>query len=257
VDNIRFIFWEGLKVLTLVLLGFLAAKSVASLDPSEQGMAPKRFSIVKSGLYCLILILVVLGAICAGNDVAAEVYHWTSQANLDHSQPARAYDNAVRAVRVRPGNLRYWRQVVLAKIGLHQFESALDDRPAFESLTKGSLDEEDAYRFILCDFHLGRYESVVRAAQKLIDLNPRYAAPYILQGLSDTALGKYDQAEKAFLAVLQIYPNHQAAVEGLAHTYFLWGKRSAATDVLTETAKYAFPPEARKRFEDLKAIYAQ
>lgn len=256
-DNIRFIFWEGLKVLTLVLLGLLATKSVASLGSREQGRESKRLPILKGLLYSPILILAALGAVCAGNDVAAEVYDWTSQGSLARSQLGRAYDNAVRAVRIRPGVIRYWRQVVLAKIAAHQFESALDDRPAFEWLSNGSPDEEDAYRFALCDFYLGRYDSVISATQQLIAQNPRYAAPYVLEGLSQTAKGKYDEAEKAFLAVLQIYPNHQAAVEGLAHTYFLWGKRTAATSVLNETAKYAFPPDAKKRFEDLKAIYAQ
>ena len=72
-----------------------------------------------------------------------------------------------------------------------------------------------------------------------------------------SAQKKYADAELTFLDILQRYPTNQAAVEGLAQTYYLAGKRDLAIQLLDETAKYSFPPGARKRFEALKALYGR
>ena len=81
--------------------------------------------------------------------------------------------------------------------------------------------------------------------------------PYILQGDVLTAQRKYGEAQQAFLAALQILPTDQAAVEGLAHAYFLEGNRQQALKVLEETSKLPFSIEAQKRFEALKGLYGQ
>jgi len=257
VEKISFIFWEAIKVLSLALLALLAAKAVASLPSWGTDGTIKRPWWVKGVLYSAILILVLLGAWNVGHDVAAESYLWASQDNMEHSQFVKAYTNALRAVRLRPGVVRYWRALVAAKVYLQQFESALDDLPALQAVNDGELDEKDSYRFAACYFFLVRYDKAISLTQQLIRDNRFYASPYVLQGMAYTALRKYSQAEQTFLAVLQMFPDHQAAVEGLAHAYFLAGNRARALAVLNETTKYHFSPEAKKRFEALKGLYGQ
>ena len=95
-EIIRFIFWEAAKVLGLVFLGMVAAKAVASL------LVPKAW--MKTALYAVILACAGLGAWLAGNDVAAEVYMWSSGSNLARGDLVKAYANAVQAVHMRPNN---------------------------------------------------------------------------------------------------------------------------------------------------------
>jgi hypothetical protein len=57
--------------------------------------------------------------------------------------------------------------------------------------------------------------------------------------------------------VLQIFPNNQAAVEGLARADYLDGNRQQALAILNDTAKFPFPPPLRQRFEALKGLYDQ
>jgi tetratricopeptide (TPR) repeat protein len=257
VEKIRFIFWEVMKILSLAFLGLLAAKAVATWHSSKLSEDASRNRWVKGALYSAMLALIGLGAGNVGYDVAGEAYLWASEGNVEHSQPDKAYSNALRAVQLRPGFLRYWRQLETSKVYLRQFQSALDDMPALRAVSGGVLDENDAYRFVVCYFYLGQYDKVISASDQLIQQNSQFAAPYVLQGLAYTAEQKYPDAERSFRSALQIFPNHQAAVEGLARAYFLAGERAKALAVLDETSKYAFPPEARKRFEALKGLYAQ
>lgn len=248
-EVIRFIFWEAVKVLGLVLLGLVSTQAVAALTV--------RKGWVKPALYALILALAGLGSWYAGNDVAAEVYMWSSNSNLARGDLVKAYSNALRAVSLRPNNLSYWHALILAKIRLQQLQSALDDEPAVQALSKGQLDEVDEYQFALCSFFLGQNDQVVATTVRLIRQNPSYAAPYVLQGLAYTAEKKYAEAEQSFLAVLQIFPTHQGAVEGLARAFYLGGDRRRALKVLEATAKFPFSPQGRERFEALKGLYDQ
>ncbi len=140
---------------------------------------------------------------------------------------------------------------------LQQFQSALDDEPAVRAVSKGGLDEKDEYQFALCSHFLGQDDNVVATTLRLIRQNPSYAAPYVLQGLAYTTEKKYPEAQQSFLAVLQIFPNNQAAVDGLARAFYLGGDRRQALTVLDETAKFPFPESARQRFEALKGLYGQ
>ena len=218
-ELIRFIFWEAAKVLGLVFLGMVSAKAVAALTVHK--------SWIKLPLYALILGLAGLGAWYAGNDVAAQVYMWSCDSNLDQGDRVKAYSNATQAVSLRPNNLSYWHSLMQAKIHLNQLQSVLDDEPAVRALSNGNLDEEDEYQFALCWFFLGQYDKVVATTLRLIRQNPSYAAPYVLQGLAYTAEKKYPEAQQSFLAVLQIFPNNQAAVEGSGARLLSW-RRSAA-----------------------------
>ncbi len=251
-ETVRFLFWEVIEVLSLALLGLMGAKAVAGLG---QGLGARRA--LKAALYVAIAVLVALGARTIGYDAAAQLYLSTSRDNIDHTEYVKAYVNALQAVELRPSSLRYWRALTLAKMAVRQFQSAVDDLPAYESLTGGQLDEEDQYDFALCYFYLNEYDRVIALTRKLISENRFYAAPYVVQGLAYAAEKKYRDAELSFLGVLQTFPSHQAAVEGLAHAYFLDGNRSAALNVLDQTARHSFSPEARQRFEALKALYAQ
>ncbi len=248
-EIIRFIFWEAAKVIALVFLGVVSAKAVAGLA------VPRAW--IKPALYALILALVGAGAWEAGNDVAAEVYLWTCNSNLDRGDLAKAYSNALQAVRLRPNSLSYWHTLLAVKIRLNQPQSVLDDEPAVRALSHGDLDEVDEYQFALCRYVLGQYDKVVAITLHLIRQNPSYAAPYVLQGLAYTAEKKYPEAQQSYLAVLRIFPNNQAAVEGLARAFYLGGNRQKALDLLDETAKVPFPPPVRQRFEALKGLYDQ
>ena len=246
-EIIRFIFWEAAKILGLVFLGMVAAKSVAGL------ITPKAF--VKTILYSLIVVFAMLGAWFAGNDVAAEVYMWSS--DREAGDVVKSYANAYQAVTLRPNNLSYWHSLVRAKMSMRQLESVLEDEPAVTALSGGALDEEDEYQFSLCEFFLGRNDKVIADMLRLIRQNPSYAAPYVLQGLAYTAERKFPEAQQSFTQVLRIFPNNQAAVENLAAAYYLGGDRQKALDVLNETAKFPFASAERQRFEALKGLYEQ
>jgi tetratricopeptide (TPR) repeat protein len=246
-EIVRFIFWEAAKVLGLVFLGMVAAKAVAAL------LTPKAW--LKTVLYSLIVAFAILGAWFAGNDVAAEIYMWSS--NREPGNLVKAYANAYQAVNMRPNNLSYWHSLMRTKMSMRQLESVLDDEPAITALSGGSLDEEDEYQFSLCKFFLGQNDKVVATTLRLIRQNPSYAAPYVLQGLAYTAEKKYPEAQQSFTAVLQIFPNNQAAAENLARAYYLGGDRQKALAVLDETAKFPFGSAERQRFEALKGLYDQ
>ena len=248
-EVIQFAFWETVKVLGLVFLGLVASKSVAALAVRQAWIKP--------ALYALILALAGVGAWEAGNDVAAQVYRSSSSNNLSRGELVKGYSNALQAVSLRPNNLNYWRALRQSKVRLGQLQSALDDEPAMRALSNGDMDEVDEYEFALYSYFLGQYDKVVATTLRLIRQNPAYAAPYVLQGLAYTAEKKYPEAQQSFLGVLQIFPNNQAAVEGLARAFYLGGDRQRARAVLDETAKFPFPPPARERFEALKGLYDQ
>jgi tetratricopeptide (TPR) repeat protein len=248
-ETIRFVFWEIAKVLALVFLAVVAVKSLRSAQ------APIRW--LKTPLYVLILVFVALGAWYAGNDVAAEVYMWSADSSLARGDLVRAYANAIQAVNLRPNNLSYWHTLMRTKMTMRQLDSVLDDQPSITALSGGNLDEEDEYQFSLCDFFLGHYDKVITTTLRLIRQNPAYGAPYVLQGLACTAEKKFPEAQQSFLAVLQIFPNNQAAVENLARAYYLGGDHERSRAVLDETSKFPFDPSARARFEALKGLYDQ
>ena len=249
--DIRFVFWEGMKALSLAFLGLLAVKSIGNLA------GQRKLGTARITLYAVVLGLVGLGARIIGDDTASELYRWAAEDNLKQGDYSKAYENGLRAVNLRPGQITNWRTLASAKLYQDQFESVLADLSAFQSLSGGDLDESEAYRFALCHFYLGEYDKVISSTERLIERNRSYAAPYVLQGNAYTILGKHAEAEGSFLAILQQFPNNQPAVEGLAHEYFLEGQRARALAVLTETTKYSFPSEARTRFEALKQLYAQ
>jgi len=235
VEQLRFIFWELLKILGVAFTSLLAAKAVAS-----------RLARAKPWLYAVILALVGFGAWNLGYDIAAEVYYWASLSDAQNSRLSNAYLNSLQAVGLRPGVPRYWQALEAAKFSLGQFASVIDDLPAIQRLTGGDLDEVNSYRFAVCLFALGRYDEALSITERVISQNRFYMPPYILQGDVLTAQRKYGEAQQAFVAVLQILPTDQAAVEGLAHAYFLEGNRQQALKVLNETSKLPFQPRRKK-----------
>lgn len=241
----HFIFVEGLKTFVLIFLALLAAKIA--------GVAGRR-SWVKWALYLAIIVLTVLGASAVGKDAAAEIYNRAaeSQTNI-----LLAYTNALRAVRLRPGVLRYWQTLEELKVRSRQFQSALNDEPALLQLSHGKLSDADAVRFATCRYFLGDYEQALAESQRLIQRSPFMPVAYAVEGLSYTALKQYPPAEKAYLTLLGMVPTDVDAVTGLARAYYLEGDAGRAQSVLDATRHYAFSPAARKRFEELKALYAE
>jgi tetratricopeptide (TPR) repeat protein len=270
-DAIRFIFWETLKVLSLAFLGVLGAKAVGGLrlpaKPEEAAFPSdlarrvnarpqiSRLSGTKLALYAVALALVALGARSIGNDLAAEIYFRAGRGSLVHFQPEKAYTNTLRAVQLRSGELKYWQMLSAAKFSLRQYQSLLDDQPALEALEGEDLDQGDAMRFAYAHFLLARYDQTIALTTQLIRRNRSFAPPYVLLGMTYMAEKKYKDAERTFLEVLQMHPTQEEAVEGLAHAYFLMGSQERALAVLHETARFPFSLEARKRFEELKALY--
>jgi len=257
VNEIRFIFWEVMKTVALILLALLSAKAIGGLRAGARPDGSQRFRLAPGLLYVVLLALVAAGALGIGHDVAAELYFTASRDNLDRSQMGQAYKNALSAVRLRPSALRYWQMLEAIKFRQGQFQSLLEDQGTLQALSPGRLDESDALRCALAQFFLGQYEQVIPLTRELIRNNRVYADPYVLQGNTFLALKNYTDAERSFLAVLQAFPTQEGAVEGLAHVHFLTGDTKRALDVLEQTARYPFPPEARKRFASLKALYAQ
>lgn len=256
-NEIRFVFWEVIKTVALILLALLCAKAIGGLRAGGTPDESRQLRLVRGLLYFVLLVLVTIGALGLGDDVAAELYFTASQNNLDRSQVEQAYNNALSAVRLRSGVLRYWQMLAATKLRQGQFQSLLEDQRTFQALSPGRLEESDALRCALAQFFLGHYQQVIPLTRELIQNNRFYAAPYVLQGNTFLALKNYTDAERSFLAVLQVFPSQADAVEGLAHVHFLTGETQRALAVLDETARYPFPPEARKRFASLKALYAQ
>lgn len=258
-DEIRFIFWEAMKSLALALLALLSAKAIGRLRAvgAPGGTRSGGWGIARGVLYGVLLALLARGALGIGYDVAAELYFTASRDNLDRGRAGQAYRNALSAVRLRPGVLRYWQTLAVAKLLQHQFSSLLEDQGALRLLNGGHLEESDAMRCAWALFFLGQYQQVIPLTRELVRSNRFYAAPYVLQGDTFLALKKYSDAERSFLEVLQIFPSQEDAVEGLAHVYFLMGDTPRALAVLDETARHPFPPEARKRLASLRVLYAQ
>ena len=248
-EIIRFVVWETAKVLALAWLAILAGKAVWALAG--------RMSWLRGVLFALILAAVGAGTWWAAHDVAAEVYWWRSEGNLQQGNLLPAYADAHRAVGLRPRNRVYWRALIQAKLALQQVRSALDDEPALRALGGGELADVDEFQFARCDYLLGHYDKVVATTLRLIRHNPAYPGPYVLQGLTYTAEKKYPEAQQSFIALLELFPSNQAAVEGLARAYYLGGDRQRAMGLLDETVKYPFPPAVRQRFLALKELYAQ
>ena len=261
VDSLRFIFWEAMKALSLVFLAVLAAKGIGSLradgHATESRRLARRLAWLRGVLYAMLLALAALGARGVGYDLAAQFYFWASQDNLAHFEAPRAYANALRAVELRPGVLRYWQTLARSKFSEQQFASMLEDEPAFKSISGGRLEEEDALRFAFAHFFLAEYDRVILLTRQLVKENRYYAAPYVLEGTTYLNQKKYPEAERCFLAVLQMFPSQQDAARGLAQIYFLRGERARALAVLSETEKFPFPADARERFRDLKTLYGQ
>ena len=268
-DAIRFFFWESIKTLSLALLGVAAVKAIRAL-PSGRAMSGLRFVPDSQGIskssrqryatgiaLAAIVLLVCLGARGIGNDLAAELYFRASRDDLAHNQARNAYQNALRAVKLRAGQVKYWQMLSTTKLGLHQYESMLADRAALESLQGGRLSEQDSMRFGFGYFFLAQYDEAAALAREVIQNNRFYAAPYVLLGMAYTAEKKYTDAERTFLEVLQMYPNQEGAVEGLAHVYLLMGQPGRSIAVLNESAKFQFSLAARERFAELKALYQQ
>jgi len=256
-EQIRFIFWELLKILGVSFLSLLAVKGVASLQVKESGTLVSRLARAKLLLYGLVLAMAVFAAWNFGYDIAAQAYYRASVSDTQRSHPANNYLTALQAVQLRPGILDYWQALESAKFSLAQWASVVDDQAAMQRVAGRDLDEVDAYRVAVCLYYLGRNEEGLPITERLIRQNSLYLPPLILQGRFLIAQKRYAEAERVLTSALNILPTDQLAVEGLAHAYFLEGNRQQALRVLADTSKFTFPLEAQKRFEALKGLYGQ
>jgi hypothetical protein len=271
-ETVRFLFWEAMKVIGLAFAGLVAAKAIATLrrgqapnssedagganrvdSPAKVGLT--KAGLTKTGLYVVLLALVALGAYSVGVDVAAEIYYWAAQDNLAKSDAAKAYINAVRSIELRPSALRHWRVLERAKFTSHQFASMIEDAPALQKVSGGELEEEDALRLAYAYFFTTQYDRVFPITERLLRQNRYYAAPSVLEGYTYIGKRQYHDAKRTFLFVLQVFPNQEDAVKGLAEAYFLGGERAQAVSVLRQTSRFNFTPDARRRLSELQQMY--
>jgi tetratricopeptide (TPR) repeat protein len=258
-DPSHFFVSVGLKAIGLAFLSLVAVKAVAGLR--LRGPAPgsrsRGLAWLRGILYAAILAMVVVGAFGVGIETAAGIHGFVCDSAVAHGQPTRAYNNARRAVELRPGTLLYWQQLSRAKFMLLQFDSVLKDEPVLRKLSPDTLDEKTLLRLALSHYFLGHYDQVVLLTEQIIHGNPSFGTPYVLEAMTYVAEKRYAQAERRFRAVLRFAPTDVGAVEGLAHVRYLMGDPGGALQVLDQTSKFEFDPEARKRFEMLKEFYAQ
>ena len=256
--NYTFVFSKILETLSLAFLSVVAVKAIGSLKSREpERDALRRLVWLRSVLYAAVLALAIVGARGIGIESSARFHSVASESEVPQMQLASAYANARRAVELRPGGLRYWQDLSVAKFTLGQFNSVLKDEPVIRALNGGNLDEATALRCSRSHYFLGQYDEVVPLTEGVIQTNRFLGAPYVLEGLTYIAQKKYAQAKQRFLIALQTDPSQLPAVEGLAHAHYLMGDVGNALEVLNDTEKFPFSPEARKRIDDLKAFYAR
>jgi tetratricopeptide (TPR) repeat protein len=256
-NELQFTLAESLKALALLFLALFATKALATTPRAEVSGPTGSLGLFRTAGYALTAALAIWGARGLGVEVSAGIHNFVAAGALERQEPGRAYANAMRAVELRPGVVAYWENLERSKIALHQFASALKDEGTVTAASGGELDESDALLYAWCHYDVGDYDQALAGTDALIRKNPYFAAPYVLKGLVHIAEKNYDQAEKTFISVLQMFPNDPQAVEGLAHAYYLSGNVVRAEEVLRQTEQYSFPPAARRRFEDLKRLYAQ
>ena len=85
--------------------------------------------------------------------------------------------------------------------------------------------------------YLGRFEDVVSAFQKTLEIDPDYLPA--LNGLASAlaALGRYDEAAVKFEALLQQAPDNPATLNNYGHCLFLMGHMDAARKVLEDAVR--------------------
>ena len=254
-NELQFTLAESLKALALLFLALFATKALEAMPRASDRAA--RYRLIRTAGYALTAALAIWCARGLGIEVSAGVHNFAAAAALSRQEPGRAYTNALRAVELRPGVVAHWENLERSKITLRQFASALRDESALTAASGGELDEADALLYAWCHYDVGDYDRALAGTEALIHKNPYFAAPYVLKGMVRIAEKDFDQAEKTFLAVLQMFPDDPQAVEGLAHAYYLSGNRVRAEEVLRQTEQYSFPPAARRRIEELKRLYAQ
>jgi tetratricopeptide (TPR) repeat protein len=249
----HFVFWEALKTIALVFFSLLSLKMIGAL-PIFGG----RLRLAGKGLlYAAVLALALIGARFIGYNTAAEVYFWSAQRNIAHKQLVLAYSNALRAVNLRPAKLEYWETLDQIKMIGGQYASVLQDGPALRTLSGGRLGAPDLLRFATCLYMLGRYNQAIATTRRVIRRDRSYPYAFVLQGMAYIASHNFAAAENTLLASLAMFPTETDAVEQLAQAYFLDGNVPRALTVLDATAHYPFSPQSRRRFEELKALYAQ
>ncbi|MGD0697144.1 MAG: hypothetical protein ABSB82_20185 [Terriglobia bacterium] len=256
-DKAHFIFSETVAALALVFLSLLSVKAVGGLRWRGPEKSPPALVWIRSVLYVAIAALAIWGARGFGSDLAAGLRALASESDIQHTRFVQAYVNASRAVELRPNVAIYWRELSVAKFFLNQYQSALEDEPAYRALKGSEFDQEASMRYSYCHYALGQYAQVFPLTEQVIRENPMYPLPYIVEAMAYTAEKKYAHAMQRYLDALKYSPDQEACVVGLAHVHYLMGDPGGALEVLNATAKISFPPEARKRFDDLKAFYAQ
>src|SRR5437867_1287365 len=105
-DKLRFLFSESLMGLGLALLGLVAVKAVGGLQAGGSPQNPNRqLAVVRGVLYAAILALVIVGARGLGTGVSAGLRALASERDLNQSRLDLGYQNALRAVELRPDDL--------------------------------------------------------------------------------------------------------------------------------------------------------
>lgn len=254
-ETLRFFLVQGVGVLALIVLALVSVKGFLAFSGVRPGKSSLRW--VRWFGVAVTLSLAVWGAYGIGRNVAAEVSFLSGLYRFRGEEREQAFENAVRAIQFQPGNIRYWKYLTSVKMSMHQFSSALEDRPVYLKLGRGSIEVEDRYRFASCHYFLEDYELAVADLKSLAKEYPYFPAAQMLLGVTYTAQKNYRQAEEVLLALLQRFPSHQIAVEGLARVLYLQNRNEHAVRLLEQTRKVPFSPAVRKHFDELILLYGK
>jgi len=255
-ELLPFYLLQSLKTLILIVMTLLALKGIRGLRFLHPPL-PSSQRVLRGAAVGVILFAALWGGYGIGRQVAARAAYLTGQRHLAKGDNQSAYSAAVWAVRLRSGELRYWRQLTGVKMRLRQFSSALQDMPAYRELGNGKIDAEDQYRFAGCRFFLEEYDPAIALLEELVKKNPYFPAPQLMLGRAQVKKKNYPQAEAVLLNLLQRFPSHPLAVEGLARILVLQNRKADAVTLLQQTKKVSFPPSVRRHFQELMSFYAE
>ncbi len=131
-ETLRFFLVQGLGVLALIILALVSVKGFLSFSRAGSGKSSLRW--VSWVAVAVTLSLAVWGAYGIGRNVAAEMSFLNGFYRFQGEDQGQAFENTVRAIQFRAGNIRYWKYLTNLKMSMRQFSSALEDRPVYLEL---------------------------------------------------------------------------------------------------------------------------
>lgn len=109
--------------------------------------------------------------------------------------------------------------------------------------------------FSTANGYLGRFEDVVSASQKALDIDANYLPALNSLASALTALGQHEQATVKFEELLQQAPDNPAILNNYGHNLFLMGHMEKAREVLENAVR--IQPYYAEAHYNLGILYEQ